>query len=298
MGFGVADLRLIVALRERGVLPEACAIAEIGAQQISDSLLNAPDEIAKAGHAFGVSTPPPIFKRSRPPSSHDALLGTPLARGLWTWLGFDYTAIDVDGSPGSVPLDLNYDEVPPAAVGRYHLVTNYGTTEHAANQLQAFKIIHDLAGLGGIMVHNVPAGMVEHGLVNYSLKFFYALARSNGYEVLFLSLFPGDLHPVSAAVINHLAGYDPSARARLQQYRPSECGLVAVLRKVYELPYVAPLDVPSDAGTDNAALLARYSTVFEPRIFLHARRWNDWSMRWVIRRILQKIRAKLWPHRG
>ena len=303
MGLGVADLQLIVALRERGILPEACAIAEIGAQQINDSILDAPDEIAKAGVAFGVKTPAPVFKRSGPPSPNDALLGTPSARGLWTWLGFDYAAIDVDGSPGSVPLDLNYDDVPPGSIGRYHLVTNYGTTEHAANQLQAFKIIHDLTSLGGVMVHHVPAAMLEHGLVNYTLKFFNTLARSNGYEILYMSWSLGGAQAVSDGLINQIASYDSSARERLEHYRPTDCGIIAVLRKIYELRYVAPLDIPGGTETDNAELLARYPTVFDPNIFLQARAWKDESRyqdrirfaRWVIERVRQKIRAKIFP---
>ena len=38
------------------------------------------------------------------------------------------------------------------------MVTNFGTTEHIANQLQSFKIIHDLAAPGALMLHVVPAG--------------------------------------------------------------------------------------------------------------------------------------------
>ena len=68
-------------------------------------------------------------------------------------------------------------------MGRYDLVTNFGTTEHVANQLNAMKIIHDLTAVGGVMIHNVPLqGFMNHGLVNYNMKFFWMLARSNGYE--------------------------------------------------------------------------------------------------------------------
>ena len=77
------------------------------------------------------------------------------------------------------------DQVPEGCRGKYRLVTNYGTTEHVANQLNAFKIIHDLTAVGGLMVHSVPAqGMFCHGLVNYNPKFFWMLARSNGYKWL------------------------------------------------------------------------------------------------------------------
>src|SRR5205085_2282669 len=117
----------------------------------------------------------------------------PMARDFWLWLRFDYAAIDIDDSPGSIPLDLNYDNAPPKEVGRYNLVTNFGTTEHIANQLNAFKVIHELTAPGGVMIHHLPAqGMFNHGLVNYNPKFFWMLARSNGYKFLASQFLGGD----------------------------------------------------------------------------------------------------------
>jgi hypothetical protein len=43
----------------------------------------------------------------------------------------------IDGRPGSIPLDLNYDPAPNESLGKYQLVTNFGTIEHVANQLNA-----------------------------------------------------------------------------------------------------------------------------------------------------------------
>ena len=113
----------------------------------------------------------------------------PHARNFWHWLGLGYAAIDIDGSPDAIPLDLNYDDIPKPEKGKYQLITNFGTTEHVANQLNAFKVIHDLTAVNGVMVHNLPAqGMLNHGLVNYNFKFFWMLARSNGYKWLYADL--------------------------------------------------------------------------------------------------------------
>jgi hypothetical protein len=65
-------------------------------------------------------------------------------------------AADVDTAPHTIRLDLNFDDVPDKHKGKYQLVTNFGTTEHVANQNQAMKIIHDLTAVGGVMVHNLP----------------------------------------------------------------------------------------------------------------------------------------------
>ena len=60
---------------------------------------------------------------------------------------------------------MNYDEVPADLVDRYHIVTNFGTTQHVANQPQSFKIIHDQAAASALMLHALPAsGTPNHGL--------------------------------------------------------------------------------------------------------------------------------------
>jgi hypothetical protein len=193
----------------------------------------------------------------------------PWARQFWTWLGFDYASIDIDGSPASVPLDLNYDDVPADFKRRFQLVTNYGTTEHVANQLNAFKVIHDLASPGGIMIHVLPAqGMFNHGLVNYNPKFFWMLARSNGYKWHHMDLGcsgPADGLPMN--IINMVSEFVPDFAERARNYRAIDCGIGVVLQKVFEIDFVAPLDVSTDTETDNAALRERYWTVFKPGAF-------------------------------
>ena len=174
MGLCTADLDLIHRLKNEGYFSgNANNIVEIGAQQIGNDVLRVPRFIEKLGLTFGVTTP---FDLAKPIQSQVLLHGAeqlspeaPLARDLWNWLGFEYASIDIDGSPGSIPLDLNYDSIPDEHVGKYQLVTNFGTTEHVANQLNAFKIIHDLTAVGGVMMHHLPAqGMINHGLVNYN----------------------------------------------------------------------------------------------------------------------------------
>jgi hypothetical protein len=156
---------------------------------LNNSLLEARSSVDALGLRFGAKGIAPL---GSPVQTHilDGKLEAlspqaPYARELYEWLGFHYSAIDIDGSPGSIPLDLNYDDVPAQELGKYQLVTNFGTTEHAANQLNAFKIIHELTSLGGIMVHAVPAqGFFNHDLVNNNPRFFWLLARSKNCAVV------------------------------------------------------------------------------------------------------------------
>ena len=179
------------------------------------------------------------------------------------WLEFDHDAIDIDGSPGSIPLDLNYDDVPIEARGKYDLVTNFGTTEHVANQLNAFKVIHDLTRVGGIMVHELPAqGMFNHGLINYNPKFFWMLARSNRYKWLHIDFSIGGVHALHQDVVNNVSCFVPELPDRIRNYSAADCGLTVVLQKEIEMGYVAPLDVNTGTATNNEMLKKRYWTVF------------------------------------
>src|SRR3954453_1966060 len=137
MGINRQDLEIIIALREAGLLPDGGAVAEIGAQQLSPSFLEANNRTERLRELFGVTEAKPPFPMEPPAAGDDEHLpaDAPRARLFWQSLGLRYTAIDIDGSPNAIPLDLNFDSVPSNFSGHFDLVTNFGTTEHLANQL-------------------------------------------------------------------------------------------------------------------------------------------------------------------
>jgi hypothetical protein len=268
MGISNADLEVLIGLREAGLLPDGGAVIEIGAQQLSGSFLAIPQRIAHLGRLFGIDKPFPL-QSAQPPGGITLDPGAPYARIFWRWLGYQYASIDIDGSPDSIPLDLNFDDAPVDARGKFHLVTNYGTTEHVANQVNAFKVIHDLTSSNGIMVHAVPAqGMFNHGLINYNFKFFWMLARSNGYRFIyadFLPLLVSD--PLPEDILGFLNSTNPTAVQKTRHYKAASAGLIAVLQKSYDIEFVPPIDVNTGTKTDIESLKRRYWTVFEANAF-------------------------------
>ena len=273
MGMGASVLPLLMKLKRQGHIANGSAVIEIGARQLNDSFIGATGDIAAAGRLFGALTPPPSFTWTGARSATDKLAGAPLAREFWTWLGLDYASIDIDGSPGSIPLDLNYDEIPPQLAGRYALVTNFGTTEHVANQLQSFKIIHDLAAAGALMLHVLPAGGTpDHGLVSYNPKFFWMLGRSNGYKIAFMTMGQSDRDAgLPDDLVEFLTLYEPQAKSEFAAYTMPATSLVVALQKVFDTPFVAPLDVPTGTTTEHAALRERYWSVLKADVSFPAR---------------------------
>lgn len=223
---------------------------EIGAQQLNATVTSSRELLERLGRHFGAKGPCPVPESPPPAGSASRTLdpAAPFARDFWGWLGFEYAAIDVDGSPGSLPLDLNLAEVPAESRAKFDLVTNFGTTEHVINQMNAFAVIHDLVKPGGLMLHNLPAqGHFNHGLVNYTPKFFWALARSNGYRWLHVNFFweqPGYAFPEN--FLEQLREYVPDVDQRLQGWQTFDCSIAVVFQKVLDAPFVVPTDADPD----------------------------------------------------
>jgi hypothetical protein len=177
--------------------------------------------------------------------------------------------------------------VPDRLRGRFQLVTNFGTTEHVVNQLNAFKIVHDLTAVGGIMMHELPAqGTLNHGFFAYQPKFFERLARVNGYEVLFLDFRWAPIErglplSVQLSISNYV---DPKGRP---EYGASPAALFAVLRRLAERSFVPPLDATLSEDPSTAAIAQRYA----PGSIAFARRAG--AARRASQRLVALLRGRL-----
>jgi hypothetical protein len=273
MALGSDAIELVVRLKREGYLNGRLSVVEIGAQQIANTFLEVRDRLEGVGLLFGADPPCPLPQPRFTHIVHGDLEHlaeyAPAARDFWEWLGFDYAAIDIDDGPGIISLDLNYDSAPDHMLGMYQLVTNFGTTEHIANQLNAFKVIHELTAPGGVMLHHLPMqGMLNHGLVNYNPKFFWMLARSNGYRLVYLNVNAGtSYYALPENIAASVSPFEPDIDARRHGYRVADMLVVAVLQKVFDIPYVAPIDVPTGTRTDNKLLEERYWSVLKPNAF-------------------------------
>jgi SAM-dependent methyltransferase len=226
MGLGRQFLRDLMRLKQTGALEGAHSVCEIGDQQLSDSLISSPD-LTNAFRLFGC-TDPPAFQTVGPERFTDY---APSSQPFWRALGFTRTAIDVTGD--ALFLDLNADHVPRKLRGAFDLVVNAGTTEHVANQKNAFAVIHDLCRRGGVIYHEVPAGgFIDHGLFIYHPNFFRRLIEYNRYECLFLDFWSHGQAPMPDYLRGELVRDD----------FVTECALRVAVRKVRDADFVCPLD--------------------------------------------------------
>src|SRR6202166_4655572 len=72
-------------------------------------------------------------------------------------------------------------------------------------------------------------------------------------------------------LLEFLALYEPRAGADFAAFRMPVTSIVVALQKVFDTPFVAPLDVPTGTTTDHASLRDRYWSVFKPDVSFQAR---------------------------
>ena len=231
MGLGRAFLDDLIELKRIGALRGARSVAEIGAQQLSDTLILSPN-LNEAVQLFDAT---PLCLQ--PVGAENFADKAPLAQLFWQALGFEHASIDI-AEKSTIQLDLNNDQVPEKLRGAFDLVINAGTTEHLANQENAFRVIHDLTRPGGLMYHEVPGGScTDHGFVAYQPKFFHRLMQQNDYQKVMFKVVasPPVLVPAYIHEYNRPSG-DTIPESVI------EIALRIAFRKRGNFPFSCPID--------------------------------------------------------
>jgi hypothetical protein len=147
--------------------------------------------------------------------------------------GFRYTALDIFKAPNTILYDLNRHAPGPRLENRFDLVMNFGTTEHVFNQVNAFRTIHQLTKVGGLMFHDLPmAGYLNHAFFRYDPLFFKMLAPANNYKLNSLVFSVGQSHAVP----------DDIRSLGLSIAAIHDLGIEAILIKTKDTPFCLPLE--------------------------------------------------------
>lgn len=150
---------------------------------------------------FSVKTISNVISVMRPQSVLDygaqnmynqPVIPAPYAKDWYENQGIKYTAIDISGENGALPIDLSFPI--KEDLGQFDLVVDCGTTEHCGingkHDISAFynavKNKHDLLKQGGVMINENPktGNWPGHGFNYFSQEFYKKLAELNSYEIL------------------------------------------------------------------------------------------------------------------
>lgn len=128
------------------------------------------------------------------------------------------------------------------------------------NQLNVFKVIHDLTRKGGLMLHAGPfLGAIDHGFFSYQPNLFWALARFNSYEMLGMWIkLPGStsIIPWSMETCRHL-------NFRIDE--GASVPIVCLMRKIHDQEFCVPFQAGYE-GAQATENLARYNYVVDGRL--------------------------------
>jgi SAM-dependent methyltransferase len=232
MGLNPTFLRDLITLKKRGFLDGYRSVVEIGAQQFDDHVIRS-SLLDQAAQLFGGVKP-----SVEPVGALGITSKSPPGRLLWTALGFQSQAIDLVG--GDIVIDLNRGEVPLHYRGIFDFAVNCGTTEHIANQGNAFAAIHDLVRAGGLMYHQVPAfGQIDHGFFGYQPKFFHRIAKCNDYGWALFIMSEGS----GAREVPRYLNDDNALEREMPLPTAMMCGVLRIaLIKRDDRPFVMPAD--------------------------------------------------------
>ncbi len=206
----------------------AMSVLDIGSSNLYSA---SPEGILRFLESFGVSASPDVVdfagKLSKG-SSYDPVQGglnEAFAGELFERAGMRYSAIDIADGYRTEIVDLNHSAAPPAFVGAFDLVLNFGTTEHLLNQYNAFKVMHDCTRVGGVIVNSLPGvGYSNHGYFTYTPRCFFDLAGYNEYEIVrFWFEGPGGANDLFAPVRDYQT-YFPTLAGTLADRDSTESG--------------------------------------------------------------------------
>ena len=99
------------------------------------------------------------------------------------YLGWNHVSIDLNGTGGALPLDLQQPIDVAAIGGPFDVVTNFGTSEHVNEQEPCWRNIHALLRTGGTLVSCTPLDWPKHGRWYPSEEWYRQFLDLNGYEL-------------------------------------------------------------------------------------------------------------------
>jgi Methyltransferase domain len=115
-----------------------------------------------------------------------------IAKQYFESLGIRHISIDLNGLDGALILDLSKPIHDEELLGRFDVVTNFGTSEHVENQYRCFQNMHNFTKKGGLFIHTIPkiGHWKDHCEYYYDPSFFKKLAELCDYSIVKEATFP------------------------------------------------------------------------------------------------------------
>ncbi|MDE2027114.1 MAG: hypothetical protein KGK03_10300 [Candidatus Omnitrophica bacterium] len=179
MGLGPAAIKLNLELWARGQFRGTHSVMDMGLQELQIC----PADFQQLLQAARL----PVYEKEKLLALQEGPKGICPSRSFYEALGIkDYACIAPGRGQGTIQFDLNCPLEDKSLYGRYDLVTDYGNNECVFNTCEAFRTIHRLCSVGGVLVMSQNAYRGK-GLYAYDPSFLEGMASANNYKILFSS---------------------------------------------------------------------------------------------------------------
>jgi hypothetical protein len=177
MAIGSMHIEWLSSLALRSAIPAGAAVLDLGPQDLW--IEREPLHLIASRHLKPVDcerTIATIFDGKSPKTNAQSAFYSIFGAG-------SYRSVDLTDPRADYAIDLN--QPLSQDIGRYEVVTNFGTTEHVFNIGQSFANIHKLLKVGGLQLHAVPSyGYIDHGFYNVHPCAYLDMAKANNYDLV------------------------------------------------------------------------------------------------------------------
>tara|TARA_B100002051_G_C16744901_1_gene646877 strand:- start:7061 stop:7948 length:888 start_codon:yes stop_codon:yes gene_type:complete len=180
MGIGISSAQTLLELQSSGHLSEVSSVCDMGATEIHITKTDLKELLSqtKINLSKSIDEIPNIdnWPGKNPRTSAKYLYE------LLSKVNF-YKSIDLNGLYHSIKHDLNFPFTDQEYLNRFDLVTDFGSCEHVFNVAEAYKTMHKLTKVNGLMiiVQNLYNG---NGYFNFDEGFVRGIAASNSYDII------------------------------------------------------------------------------------------------------------------
>ena len=180
MGIGISSAQILLELKSAGHFSNISSICDMGATEIHINKKDLKDLFLKTDEKTinsienipNVNNWPNKTPRSSAKNLYEILTDLKL-----------YKSIDLNGLYDSIKHDLNYSFTDEQYLNKFDLVTDFGSCEHVFNIAEAYKTMHKLTKINGLMIvsQNLYNG---NGYFNFDEGFVRGIAASNDYDII------------------------------------------------------------------------------------------------------------------
>ena len=199
MGLNYETIQNLIELKKLGHFKNFQKVIEFGTQELHLKKEDFKKLLDKSGYE---NTDLNLFKGIDNWPKHPRCT----AKYFYEMLGFkEYRTLDLNKQFNTINHDFNEQFLDKNFFGKFDLVTDFCACGHAFNIGEAYRTVHNLCKVGGLIIGVLPLWK-GNAFYTYDHHFYEGLAASNNYTIIYNSyvVYTGDKTPAGTDLAFHI----------------------------------------------------------------------------------------------